>query len=99
MAADPPSSSELDRLRLVAVVASADDAIVSKDLDGVITSWNQGAERIFGYSADEAVGKPITILIPPERHSEEVTILERLRRGERIDHFETVRTRKDGTPF
>jgi PAS domain S-box-containing protein len=82
---------------LASIVESSDDAIVSKDLDGVITSWNAGAERIFGYSADEAVGKPITMLIPPERHSEEVTILERLRLGERIDHFETVRIRKDGT--
>ena len=82
---------------LAAIVESSDDAIVSKDLDGVITSWNQGAERIFGYSAEEVVGKSITMLIPPERHGEEATILERLRRGERIEHFETERVRKDGT--
>jgi PAS domain S-box-containing protein len=82
---------------LASIVESSDDAIVSKDLNGVITSWNLGAERIFGYAAEEVVGKPITIIIPPERHGEEVTILERLRRGERVDHFETVRLRKDGT--
>ena len=61
-------------------------------------SWNRAAERIFGYSAEEAIGKPVTVLIPPERHGEEEAILERLRRGERIDHFETVRIRKDGSP-
>ena len=83
---------------LAAIVESSDDAIISKDLNGIITSWNQGAERIFGYSAEEIVGRSITIIIPPERHGEEATILERLRRGERIDHFETVRIRKDGTP-
>jgi PAS domain S-box-containing protein len=90
-------STQASRL-LASIVESSDDAIVSKDLDGVITSWNLGAERIFGYSADEVVGKSITVIIPPERHGEEATILERLRRGERIDHFETVRVRKDGTP-
>lgn len=88
----------LDASRLLAaIVESSDDAIVSKDLDGVITSWNRGAERIFGYSADEVVGKPITVIIPPDRHGEEATILGRLRGGERIEHFETVRVRKDGT--
>jgi PAS domain S-box-containing protein len=88
----------LDASRLLAaIVESSDDAIVSKDLDGSITSWNRGAERIFGYSADEVVGKPITVIIPPERHNEEATILGRLRRGERIEHFETVRVRRDGT--
>jgi PAS domain S-box-containing protein len=82
---------------LGAIVASSDDAIVSKTLEGIILSWNAGAERLFGYSATEAIGQPITLLIPPERHDEESAILERLRRGERIEHFETVRVRKDGS--
>jgi PAS domain S-box-containing protein len=82
---------------LASIVESSDDAIVSKDLDGVITSWNRGAERIFGYMADEAIGQPITIVIPLDRHDEERTILTRIRRGERIDHFETIRQRKHGS--
>lgn len=82
---------------LAAIVASSDDAIVSKNLDGIITSWNQGAERIFGYTAEEAIGQPITLVIPLDRRQEEVEILAKLRRGERVDHFETVRVRKDGT--
>ena len=73
------------------------DAIVSKNLDGVITSWNRGAERLFGYTEGEAVGQHITLLIPANLRQEEATILERLRRGERVEHFETVRKRKDGT--
>jgi PAS domain S-box-containing protein len=86
------------RLRwLAAIVESSDEAIVSKNLDGVITSWNKGAERVFGYTAEEAIGKPITIVIPQERHDEERMILTRIRRGERIDHFETVRQRKHGS--
>jgi PAS domain S-box-containing protein len=86
------------RLRSVAaIVESSDDAIVSKNLDGVITSWNKGAERIFGYSAEEAIGQPITIVIPRDRQDEEPTILARIRRGERIDHFETIRQRKNGS--
>jgi PAS domain S-box-containing protein len=80
-----------------AIVESSDDAIVSKNLDGVITSWNRGAQRIFGYSVEEAVGQPITIVIPQDRQDEERTILTRIRRGERIDHFETVRQRKNGS--
>jgi PAS domain S-box-containing protein len=83
--------------RMASIVESSDDAILSKDLNGIIITWNRGAERIFGYSAEETIGKPVTILIPPERHGEEATILERLRRGERIDHYETVRVRKDGS--
>jgi PAS domain S-box-containing protein len=83
----------------VAIVESSDDAIVSKTLDGVITSWNQAAERIFGWTAAEAVGRHITLIIPKNRHAEEEEVLTRLRRGERIDHFETVRIRKDGTPI
>jgi PAS domain S-box-containing protein len=86
------------RLRyLASIVESSDDAIVSKNLDGIITSWNRGAERIFGYSAEEAIGQPITIVIPENRHSEEREILTRIGRGERIDHFETVRQRKHGS--
>jgi PAS domain S-box-containing protein len=88
--------AEEDRARLAAIVESSDDAIVSKTLDGVIRSWNRGAERLFGYTAQEAVGQPITLIIPPERVDEERTILARLRRGERVDHFETVRVAKDG---
>ncbi len=82
---------------LAAIVDSSDDAIISKSLDGVISSWNKGAERTFGYTADEAIGQHITLIIPPDRRQEEANILERLKRGERIDHFETVRVRKDGT--
>ena len=86
------------RLRwLAAIVESSDDAIVSKNLDGIITSWNRGAERVFGYTAEEAIDKPITILIPQERQAEERAILTRIRKGERIDHFETIRQRKDGS--
>ena len=83
--------------RLAAIVESSGDAIVSKDLNGVIASWNQGAERLFGYTAEETIGKSVTLLIPPERHDEEQSILERIRRGESIEHFETVRRRKDGS--
>jgi PAS domain S-box-containing protein len=83
-------------LLLGAIVDSSDDAIISKNLDGVITSWNKAAERLFGYTADEAIGKSVTILIPPDRLEEEPKILALLRRGERVDHFETVRRRKDG---
>jgi PAS domain S-box-containing protein len=78
-------------------VDSSDDAIISKNLNGVITSWNRGAERLFGYSADEAIGQHITLIIPADRRNEETEILARLRRGERVDHFETVRIRKDRT--
>ena len=83
--------------RLAAIVESSDDAIVSKGLDGIITTWNNAAERIFGYTPDEAIGQPITLIIPPDRKDEEINILARIGRGERIDHFRTVRRRKDGT--
>jgi PAS domain S-box-containing protein len=82
---------------LAAIVDSSDDAIVSKSLDGIITSWNKSAERLFGYSAEETIGQHITLIVPPGRQSEEVAILERLRRGERVEHFETTRVRKNGT--
>jgi PAS domain S-box-containing protein len=90
---DPSDASSLDALqaRLAAIVASSDDAIVSKNLDGIIQSWNTGAERIFGWKADEVIGKPITIIIPEDRLHEEPKILARLRAGERVDHFETIR--------
>ena len=80
-----------------AIVESSDDAIVSKSLDGIITSWNSGAARIFGYTAEEAIGQPITIVIPEDRLSEERDILTRVRRGQRIEHFETIRRRKHGS--
>jgi PAS domain S-box-containing protein len=88
---------EAARQHLAAIVESSHDAIISKNLDGVITSWNKGAEQLFGYSAEEIVGKPVTVLIPADRQEEEPSILTRLRLGERIDHYETVRQRKDGS--
>ena len=84
------------RTRLAAIVESSDDAILSKTLEGVITSWNSGAEKLYGYSAEEAVGRPVTILVPPELPDEIPEILSKLRRGEKIEHFETVRVSKDG---
>ena len=82
---------------LASIIQSSDDAIVSKNLDGIITSWNKGAERVFGYTAEEAIGQPIIMVIPHDRWDEERTILTRIRRGERIDHFETVRQGKHGS--
>ena len=81
---------------LAAIVESSDDAIISKTLDGRIRSWNGGAMRIFGYTADEVIGQPVTIIIPPELRDEEKLFIEKLRRGERIDHFDTTRITKDG---
>ena len=81
---------------LASIVESSDDAIISKDMNGIINSWNGGAERLFGYKAHEVIGKPITILIPPTRNNEEAAILERIRSGRSVDHYETVRRRKDG---
>jgi PAS domain S-box-containing protein len=81
------------RSRLAAIVESSDDAILSKTLDGVIVTWNQGATRMFGYTPEEAIGRPVTMLIPADRQHEEPAILERLRRGERIDHYESHRRR------
>lgn len=90
------ASPELAPYWLASLIESADDAIISKTLDGIITSWNTGAQRIFGYTADEVIGKPVTILIPPGHEDEEPAILARLRAGKRIDHYETIRVRKDG---
>src|SRR5262245_18201213 len=84
--------------RLAAIVESSSDAIVSKDLNGIITSWNHAAERRFGYTAGEVIGQSITILIPPDRLADEDMVLGRVRRGERLEHFDTIRRRKDGTP-
>lgn len=92
-----PEVGEQIAQRLAAIVESSDDAIVSKDLNGTVVTWNKGAERIFGYPAEEIIGKSITILIPPDRENEESLILDRIQRGERIDHYDTVRRRKDGT--
>ena len=89
--------SALTLQRFASIVESSDDAIVSKNLDGIITSWNGGAQRLFGYTAEEAIGKPITMLMSADQFDEEAGILERIRRGERIDHYETVRRRKDGS--
>ncbi|HUN75909.1 MAG TPA: PAS domain S-box protein, partial [Steroidobacteraceae bacterium] len=95
-ASRPDAQTPQPDSHLAAIVESSDDAIVSKTLEGRIQSWNAGAERIFGYTASEVLGKSITIIIPPERLAEETQILATLRRGERIDHFETTRITKDG---
>jgi PAS domain S-box-containing protein len=89
--------SEEDRGRLAAIVQSSDDAIIGKSLDGIVTSWNEGARRLFGYTAEEMVGQPVARLIPGDRLEEEPDILARLRRGERVEHFETVRQHRDGS--
>jgi len=91
------SAAEERAQQLVSIVESSDDAIISKDLDGIIRTWNAGAERLFGYSAGEVIGKPVTILFPPGCEEEEPGILARIGRGERIHHYETVRRRKDGS--
>ena len=99
MAQDSESSTRLEReaFRLAAIVSSSDDAIISKDLNGIVQTWNRGAERIFGYTAEEVIGKSITIIIPAERLDEEVEVLSRVRAGLSVEHFETVRRRKDGS--
>jgi PAS domain S-box-containing protein len=91
----PPSAEEL-RAQLVAIIESSDDAIIGKTPDGTITSWNRGAERLYGYSAIEAIGRPITMIMPPELPDEFPSIMARLLRGERVEHYETVRVHKDG---
>jgi PAS domain S-box-containing protein len=95
--AEARESAAIGNNWLASIVDSSDDLIISKSLDGTITSWNQAAERVMGYSSAEAVGRHITLIIPEERHSEEFGILERIKRGERVNHFETVRRRKDGS--
>jgi PAS domain S-box-containing protein len=91
-------AAEEDSQRLVAIVASSDDAVVSKDLHGIVTSWNQAAERMFGYTSEEMIGRPITTIIPPDLRDDETRILSTIANGERIDHFETVRLKKSGEP-
>jgi PAS domain S-box-containing protein len=93
---DHRQKTQLALGQLRAVAETSEDAIITKDLNGIITSWNKGAERIFGYEANEMIGKPVSLLIPADRHDEEPSILERIRRGQRIEHYETVRRRKDG---
>ena len=88
--------AEEEHLRLAAIVESSQDAIIGKTPEGIITSWNKGAQRIYGYSAEEALGQPISMLVPPERSDEVLEILQKIRRGEKVDHFETVRVTKDG---
>ena len=88
--------AQVSRARLAAIVESSDDAIMGRTLDGIIQSWNAGAERLYGYSAEEAKGRPVSILLPPDRLDEEPSILKRIDKGESVDHFETVRARKDG---
>src|ERR1700752_4784972 len=94
---DAPTQDESPlRARLAAIVDASDDAIVSKTIDGVITSWNVAAERLYGYSAGEAIGQHVFLIIPADRRAEEESVLSRLRRGEKIEHFETRRRAKDG---
>ncbi|MDQ2670477.1 MAG: PAS domain S-box protein [Gemmatimonadota bacterium] len=95
-ATDPEATTDLERYRISAIIASSEDAIVSKDLDGTIRSWNPAAERIFGYTAEEIVGRPIFTLIPPELHDEERWLLARIAQGEHVSHYEADRVRKDG---
>ena len=93
----PKQLDEISARHLAKVVESSDDAIVSKDLNSTITSWNHAAERMFGYTAAEAVGKSIRMIIPADRQSEEDLVLSRIRAGQSVTHYETIRERKDGT--
>ena len=88
--------AEIAARKLAAIVESSDDAIASKDVNGIVSSWNAAAERIFGYTAEEMIGQPIKMIVPPELHAEEDCILERIRRGERVDHYQTIRLAKSG---
>src|SRR5262249_14897591 len=92
-------SEDLARARLAAIVESSDDVIVTKTLDGIITFWNPAAEHLFGWSAAEAIGQSIMLIVPEDRRAEEEEVLARIRRGERVEHFETVRRAKDGSRF
>jgi PAS domain S-box-containing protein len=94
---DAVRRAEADQWQLAAIVASSDDAIVGKNLNGIITSWNHAAERLFGFTSAEAIGLPITVIIPPERRSEEDDVIRQIKLGQRVEHFETVRRRKDGS--
>src|SRR5262245_61869022 len=93
MTIPPPDAS----LRLAAIIESSEDAIISKDLNGIITSWNPAAVRLFGYTPEEAIGRSITLLIPADHLSEEDMVLAQIRSGARVEHFDTIRRRKDGT--
>ncbi|HEY2913305.1 MAG TPA: PAS domain S-box protein, partial [Candidatus Angelobacter sp.] len=93
---DVSSEAEKAQRRLAAIIESSEDAIASKDLNGIITSWNKSAERLFGYTAEEIIGQPVTLIIPPELHGDEPMILGKIRAGERIEHFQTVRVHKSG---
>src|SRR5881398_1689500 len=95
----PQDEESWTRERLAAIVESSDDAIISKNLDGIITTWNAGAQRMFGYSAAEMIGQPIQRIVPLDRLEEETGILDKLRRGERVDHLNTIRAAKDGRPI
>src|SRR5439155_17063565 len=95
--ASPSGDPHLTQQRLAAIVESSDDAIMGKDLDGIVTSWNRAAERMFGFTAAEAIGRSIMAIVPPERRDEEHEVLSRIRLGGRVDHFETTRRCKDGT--
>src|SRR5205085_2480853 len=90
-------SADLDRAWLAAIIAGSEDAIISKTLDGIVTSWNPAAERLFGWTTEEMIGQPVLRLIPEELQFEEDTILAKLRAGERIERYETTRTRRDGS--
>src|SRR5258708_39609016 len=91
----PIEAGDIAIARLAAIVDSSDDAIVAKTLEGIITSWNRSAERMFGYTADEAVGRHISLIVPDERRGEEMVVIDRIKSGEKVDHFETIRQAKD----
>src|SRR5438046_5636896 len=94
-----PDPNQLSKQYLAAIVQGADDAIISKDLNSIVTTWNPAAERLFGYTAKEMIGQSIMRIIPKELASEETEIMGRIRQGERVEHFETKRLRKNGTPI
>src|SRR5215475_16207113 len=93
----PMSREEEERALLASIIAGSDDAIFSKTLDAIITSWNRGAERMYGYTAEEIIGHPVSILVPADKPDDVARIMERIRAGESLDHYETVRRHKDGT--
>ena len=91
--------AETARAKLVAIVESSNDAIISRTLDGVITTWNQGAERLFGYASAEVIGRPLSLLVPRDAEAEQAYLLDRIRHGDRVEHLETLRVAKDGRPI